>query len=89
MAFYFPKNSFLTEAVNEKISILKAAGLIDFWISKHMDVKYVKVQEPTKEPTKLNFYQLSGIVCIWGFGCVSAFMVFIVELVWAFLTYKV
>lgn len=79
VAFYFPKNSFLVEAFNEKISFLKSAGLIDFWISKHMDLKYVKVKEADVGARSLKFMQLKGIFWIWFFGCMLSSLIFIAE----------
>lgn len=79
VAFYFPKNSFLVHPINEKLGILQSAGLIDFWIAKHMDLKYVKVSDPPVGARILNFHQLSGIFSVLCAGCVIAFLIFIVE----------
>lgn len=79
VVFLFPKNSFLVNVFNEKISILKAAGLIDFWISRHMDLKYVKMKEELSGPKTLKLLQLRGVFSIWIAGCTVALITFIVE----------
>lgn len=79
ITFYFPKNSFLVEAFDEKISFSKAAGLIDYWISKHMDLKYIRVAEAPQGARSLTLQQISGILKIWLAGCLTSSIVFLLE----------
>lgn len=80
VVFLFPKKSFLVKAFNDKIGILKAAGLIDFWISKHMDSKYVKIKEELSGPKTMKFIQLRGIFFIWFGGCIFGLMFLALEI---------
>lgn len=80
VVFYFPKHTFLVNTMNDKVSLLKSAGLIDFWVSRHMNRRYAKIKAAVLGPRKLNFYQLSGILSVWCGGCVGSFIIFIFEL---------
>lgn len=79
VVFYFPKNSFLVKAFNENIGFLKAAGLIDFWISRHMDLRYVKLKEGLSGPKTLKILQLRGIFTIWLAGCIVGIIILFLE----------
>ena len=73
--FYLKKNSYLTNAINEKIDDLLSAGLINYWISKYLDEKYLrlKVQEV------LNLDELYGAFQLLLFGLICSFVTFVVE----------
>lgn len=86
VVFYFPKNSFLVDVVDEKMGLLKTAGLIDFWISKHMDLKYIKGRATETKPSRLSFQKLRGIFIIWLIGCLFGFIVFITEFLLKFIS---
>lgn len=71
---YFRKNSYLEEVFNNKISILKSSGLIDFWASDYISSKFLNIKIRDASPRKLNIEQLMGgfEVLFIGFalGCV-------------------
>lgn len=75
----FRKNSFLLGAFNEKLSALKAGGLIDYWIAKHMDVKRLKTEKPESGPSTIKLHQLSAIFIIWCVGCLVGLIAFVRE----------
>lgn len=79
VVFYIQKNSYLTEVLNEKIDDLKSAGLIDYWISKYLDPKYLKFKKSEQGPRKLNFNELSGAFQLLAFGSVVAATAFVIE----------
>lgn len=80
VAFFFRKNSYLIEAFNEKLSVLKAAGLVDFWISKFMDIKYIKLKEAAASPRTMKLDQLKGVFIMWLIGCCVGLIAFIFEI---------
>lgn len=78
IAMYFPKNHFLANEVNSKISILHSAGLIDHWVSMYLT-------ESPKEtfssgPRQLSVAQLMGGIYIYFGGLLLGFLTFLVEL---------
>lgn len=79
VVFYLQKNSYLSEIFNEKIDDLRSAGLIDYWISKYLDTKYLRVIKKYSGPTKLNFRELLGAFQLFGFGLIMAIVAFVVE----------
>lgn len=80
VVFYFPKKSILVEAFDEKMSFLKAAGLIDYWIAKHMDLKYINVKEESTGPRVMKLHTLLGIFTIWFIGCMIGLICFAFEI---------
>lgn len=88
VVFYFPKNSMLVKAFNEKISVLKAAGLIDYWISQHMNVQYIKMKNKAIGPRRMTLQQLIAVFNILIVGCAVGSVSFILELLWLKLTIR-
>lgn len=80
---YFRKNSPFVKAFDEKISLLKAAGLIEFWVSKYLDILYLNVKVSSKAPRKLNIEQLEGGFRLWIYGCLASFITFAIENVYS------
>jgi hypothetical protein len=80
VVFYLQKNSYLTEIINEKIGDLKSAGLIDHYISKYLDPKYLKVMIVEQGPRQLNFKELLGAFQLLGFGFLCSAVVMGIEL---------
>ena len=78
--FYLRKNSYLTEVFNEKIDNLKSAGLIDYFISKYLDSKYLRVKTIKQGPRKLNLKELIVAFKLLGYGIASASIAFLIEI---------
>lgn len=78
VVMYTLKDFYLLDVFNEKIEILKAAGLIDHWnladVNKALLNYKVKLQ-----PKVLNLSHLRGIFELLFFGCISSFVVFFFE----------
>lgn len=79
---YFQKNHYLVLTFNEKISMLNAAGLVDYWTKKYTKMKYVYGIQPTKAPKNLNISQLYGGFQIWLGGLNIGLILFIREYIW-------
>lgn len=88
IVFFFPKNHFLVQTMNEKFDLFASAGLLDFWVNKYIDKKYIKEhQERQHHPKQLNIQQLLGSFQIWISCCVIASIIFFIELFWMKMTY--
>lgn len=81
VVIYVPKDFYLTEILNEKITILQAAGLIDYWHAMIIDRRFLKASK-SKEPKGIKIEHLSGCFYIWISSCMFAFIVFIAEVVY-------
>lgn len=77
---YFPKNSYLVEPFNDKIGILKAAGLVNLWMEKYIDRSYIKIHIESGAKV-MNIVQLSGGFQILLIGFIAGLSVFILEIV--------
>ncbi|CRL04595.1 CLUMA_CG017663, isoform A [Clunio marinus] len=80
---YFQKHSPYVKKFNEKISLFKSSGLLEFWFSKYMDLSYVHVKEPKMVPRTLNIEQLKGGFILWLCGCSISLFVFILEAIYS------
>lgn len=71
---YFPKNSFLTKMFDEKLSFILESGLLEHWMSKHVEKSNIqRHQERTKDPIELSFDYLLSAFEILLFGlCLAA-----------------
>ena len=72
------KNFYLLDAFNQKLDILKASGLIDFWYQE--DVKKKLKLDVAKSPQVLSLTELFACFQILLFGMISSFLVFLAEL---------
>lgn len=79
IVYYFPKNFHLIHAIDEKIGILKAAGLVSLWMDTYIDKSYLKILYKTVGPRKIKLEQLHGALEIWICGIVLSMFVFMLE----------
>lgn len=79
VVMFLQKNSYLKEAFDEKIKLLKSNGLINFWISEYMNYHYLRISQPQKGPKKLTVIELLGGFQLWMFGLCSSILFFIFE----------
>jgi hypothetical protein len=80
VVFYTKKNSYLTEVINEKIDQLKSAGLVDYFVSKYLDPKYLRVKRVEQGPRKLNLNELLIAFELFGVGVMSSLVILSIEL---------
>lgn len=78
---FTPKGYFLLDALNEKITNLKSAGLVEHWHSKAFDKDILKMKE-SKQPKVIKMQHLLGCFRTWMFGLLFSIFAFIVELLW-------
>ena len=80
VVLYMRKNFFLVDAINDKISMLQSAGLIEFWHSKAIDERITDNQK-NFIPKPLKLKHLLGCFVLWGFGIIAASIEFLFEVV--------
>jgi hypothetical protein len=79
VVIYARKDFFLIDKVNEKIQLVQAAGLIDYWHSQAIDKKNLKADDSSGQPIKLSLRHLLGSFAIWMFGLIIALIMFMAE----------
>ena len=77
---YFQKNSYLLNAANDVMEALQTNGLMSYWRSITMDIKFLKGPPEPREPRKLDLDQLMGGVYLFCVGLMTGIMVFMLEL---------
>jgi hypothetical protein len=83
--FYFTKNFYLVDEINEKISQFHSSGLIDFWISNYLIVDHKSNNE---FPSVLTMKKFEGIFAILSFGWFLAIGALIFEVLSNYVKYK-
>lgn len=76
IVFYFTKNFFLVDEFNEKISLFKANGLINFWMSRYAGANVIKKEDI---PTKLTLINMQGTFELFLYGLTVAIILFVNE----------
>lgn len=82
VTIFFPKNSYLVENFNKKLSDFSAAGLFGFWASAHTDMKYLDFKPSNTGPKQLTVNHLSGTIQILFGGLLLASILFVFEIFW-------
>lgn len=86
IVFYTQKNFYLTSAINEKISLFNAVGLIQHWHSYDRVILNANDENP---PKILNLHHLQGAFQILSGGLCISTLIFITEIAskykWKFL----
>jgi hypothetical protein len=81
IVFYFTKNFYLVDEINELTERFKDAGLIEHVLSKYIDTQLMDLQEPKTSATALTMKNLSGIFQLLIYGLGVAVICFVAELV--------
>jgi hypothetical protein len=81
IVMYFPKNFYLREAIDQKLSELSTAGLLQYHIQKSAEMKFFRMTNEQKGPKKLNIHHLVGVLNIWMMGCALSVVTFFLEIV--------
>lgn len=72
------KNFYLLDAINRKIKVFHAAGLISYWHSRAIRVEFSNNRE-VQPPTTLDVNHVSGCFVLLLFGLTFSFIAFITE----------
>jgi hypothetical protein len=78
---YFRKNSYLKHTFNRNIALFKTSGLIDFWASDFISMKYLKIQIEADGPKQLNIDELLGGFEVLFLGMAIGAILFVVEVI--------
>lgn len=82
--FYFTKNFYLVDEFDQLIQSLESAGLLDFILTKHVDLNLMRTYHK-QPPSALNYNNIEGFFVLFYYGCVLALVSFLCELVFAYL----
>lgn len=81
IVMYFQKNFYLKDAINNMLSEIAAAGLLDYYTEKYANKKYYNMKSVQQGPTKLNMQHLFGIFNIYLIGCALGLISFVLEFI--------
>lgn len=81
VVFYFQKDFYLVQEFNDKIKYLKAAGILDIWLRKYIDNKYLNFKQPKIGSRKLKFRNLQGGFQLFCGGILISTFIFSMEIV--------
>lgn len=76
---YFRKNSYLVHMFNKNIALFKTSGLIDFWASDYISMKYLNMHIVDDGPKQLNIDQLLGGFEVLFIGMIGSLILFVLE----------
>lgn len=76
---YTRKDFYLYDSLNEKIEVLRGAGLIDFWQFQYIDKRFINFKAAI-EPKVMTMFQLLGCFEILFIGSVVSFLIFLLEM---------
>lgn len=79
VVIYTQKDFYLLDAFNERIEMLKSAGLIEYWNFQDMDKK-IRDDKKSSNPAGLTFTQLIGSFQLLLLGYVSSVIALVVEM---------
>jgi hypothetical protein len=81
---FYPKQSPFQRPFNDKLLQYQASGLIDFWASKFVNLKFAQNLRPKPDPTRaLKMHDLSATFQTLALGCLLSAVVFIGELIYS------
>lgn len=82
VVFYYPKETYLRDPIDERLVWYQCSGLMNFWASKEMDYKYLSYAQVNTGPKPMSVEHLSGTFRVWFFACVFSIGVFLLEVFW-------
>lgn len=80
VVIYTRKDFYLIDALSNKIGILKAAGLIEFWHLKDLDKGLLNVKE-SNDPKVLKMEYIIGSFYVLVIGCSACIFIFLIEVI--------
>lgn len=81
IVMYFPKNSYLKDTFSRKLNELSTAGIIQYWVKKYADERFLNVEAGNFRNQKLSIEKLSGVFNIWLIGLAISILSFVLELI--------
>jgi hypothetical protein len=80
VVMFFPKNSYLKETFNRKLNELLTAGIIQYWVRKFADPRFLAIKVGSDEPKVLTIDKLSGVLKVLLIGLAISLIAFFIEL---------
>lgn len=75
--------------MNDKIGILKGAGLVNLWMERYIDKSYIKIKQQKTMAKILSIQQLSGGFQVLSIGIVLSIFAFSLETLTRFKAFKI
>lgn len=76
----FPKNFYLREAINRKLSELATSGLLEQLTQIYADPRFINIKTTqTTGPQRLNVHHLVGVINVWAIGLAISLLSFVLE----------
>jgi hypothetical protein len=79
VVMFFPKNFYLIDSINSKISNFLSSGIMSHLIEKYVDLRYWNVKTVKKGPQKLTVKHLRGAFNLWVILSVFSSLIFMME----------
>lgn len=80
IVMYLSQNFYLKNTLDEKLQDFDSSGLINFWVNKHADKRFLNTDSTVTGPKKLNLRHLYGTFCILMIGNGIGALIFIFEI---------
>jgi hypothetical protein len=80
VVMYFPRDFYLVESINRKISSFLSSGVMSHLIGKYVDLRYWNVKSVEKGPQKLTIEHLRGAFNLWMIFSAISILTFAVEI---------
>ena len=80
IVYYYPKNFHLVHVLDEKLELLKSAGIVSMWMDHYVDKSYVNIRTPSTGPRIINIVQLLGGFEVWMIGMIISIVIFVIEI---------
>jgi hypothetical protein len=76
----FPKQFYLAETINRKISSFLASGIMSYWINTYVEKEYWDVKGANTGPQQLTIEHLLGSFYLWMICCSISLLNFMIEI---------
>lgn len=80
IVYYYPKNFHLIHVLDEKLELMKSAGIVSMWMNHYVDKSYVNIKTPSTGPRIININQLLGSFEVWTIGMIISIVIFLIEM---------
>lgn len=79
--FYFAKDFYLVEEVNQQLTMIASNGILEHLLSTYIDYEFLNVKSVDHGPLPLNIESISGIFYVAGALCLLSLIAFVAEIV--------
>lgn len=79
VVMYFPRDFYLVDAIDKKISLFLASGIMSHLIEKYVDMRYWNVKLIREGAKELKIQHLRGAFILWAVLNFCSTIIFIME----------